>query len=185
MIVSLKDKSKDGVLAGAINGRADFANIISAAQQEPNEPEVLILDFAGIELATASYLKELVFGTKAFMRLTRSRWYPIIANADEALREELRILTDARKDAIIVCDCDEVGNINNPILFGDLDSKQVATFNMVAKKGVASATGLMEEFGGQENTGTTAWNNRLAGLVAKGVLMEFKKGRTKSYRPAW
>lgn len=185
MRVNLADKSTDGVLAGAISGRSAFSEIISKAQVEPAEPTLLILDFASIELATASYMKELVFGTKSFMRSIGSRWYPIVANADDAIKEELRVLTEARKDAIIVCDCDEAGEISNPRLFGDLDSKQVSTFNKVAEKGTADASSLMQEFGEEENTGPTAWNNRLAGLVAKGVLMEFKKGRAKLYRPAW
>jgi len=183
MRVNLIDIATDGVLAGAINGRAAFADIISKAQTEPAEPTLLVLDFGRIELATASYMKELVFGTKSFMRTTGSRWYPIVANANNAVREELRVLTEARKDAIIVCDCDTEGEITNPKLFGDLDSKQVSTFNKVAEKGTANASILMKEFGEAENTGPTAWNNRLAGLVAKGVLMEFKKGRAKL--PAW
>lgn len=185
MRINIKSKSKDGVLAGATNGRAAFTDIISIAQTEPTEPKVLILDFDGVELATASYMKELVFGTKAFMRSIGSRWYPIVANANAAVREELRVLTEARKDAIILCDCNEDGSITNSMLFGDLEAKQITTFNQVAEKGSANATSLMEEFGSLENTGITAWNNRLAGLVEKGVLMEYKKGRAKSYCPAW
>ena len=34
-----------------------------------------------------------------------------------------------------------------------------------------------------EGIGTTAWNNRLATLTAKGILMEFKSGKTKMFAP--
>ena len=188
MRVNMYEQSNGGILAGATNGRKAFSVLITSTHGEPKEPTVLILDFAKIELATASYLREFVFGLKSFMRSSNSRWYPIVANASDAVKEELGVLTEARKDAVIVCNCDQNGTITNPQLFGDLDSKQLMTFNRVADKGGAGAdaSGLMDEFGAEEQIGrTTAWNNRLASLVAKGVLMEFKRGRAKFYRPAW
>jgi hypothetical protein len=34
-----------------------------------------------------------------------------------------------------------------------------------------------------QSIGPTAWNNRLSGLAAKGVLVERKVGKTKSFSP--
>ena len=60
MVVSMATVGgkKSKVLAGAPNGRAAFAKLLSEAVQEPLVPEPLYLDFADVDIATASYLRE-------------------------------------------------------------------------------------------------------------------------------
>ena len=184
MRVDIRKLAASTVLAGAGRGRALFAKLVDATAKEAPEATALVLDFQGVDVATASFLREAVFNLKTYMRTAGSNYYPVVANANSSIEDELAVLTDARSDAIIVCKCDASGKVRNPQLFGDLDPKQASTFQLVLERGEVDAVTLMEEFGEAEQTRTaTAWNNRLAGLVARGILREIPRGRSKLYRP--
>jgi len=67
---------------------------------------------------------------------------------------------------------------------GKLDPKQRLTFELVHERGETDASELMRAYGDREHLRhTTAWNNRLAALVGRGLLMEITQGRAKRYRP--
>jgi hypothetical protein len=69
-------------------------------------------------------------------------------------------------------------------LIGELDPKQKITFDLVHELGEADASKLMEAYGEQEGLKhTTAWNNRLATLAGRGLVIEIRQGRAKRYRP--
>jgi hypothetical protein len=52
----------------------------------------------------------------------------------------------------------------------------------VTRIGAASAPELANRFT-DNNIGPTAWNNRLSGLAAKGLLVERRQGKSKSFSP--
>lgn len=186
MKLDMERYSTDGVLSGAIDGRDVFRSLLADCAREPAVPTPLILDFKGVKLATASFLRESVFALKDHMRARGAAWYPVLANVTAGIEDELSILTQSRKDALIMCACDETGLISDPRLFGDLDPKHQRTFELVVERGEAEASALADAYGQDEQLqNATAWNNRLKTLVDRGVLMEFSKGRAKSYRPAW
>lgn len=186
MKISMKSYATEGVLAGAIEGQDVFLAVLGACSSAPASPQTLVLDFEGVVLATASFLRESVFTLKDHMRARRSNWYPVLANVTAGIEDELSILTQAGKDAFILCACDEKGTVSDPRLFGDLDPKHQRTFDMVAEHGETDAGALAEIYGHLEQLqNTTAWNNRLRSLAERGVLMEISKGRAKTYRPAW
>ena len=184
MILHMKDLVGADILAGAVNGKAVFANSVSKTSAEPKEPTALFLDFSGIEVATASALRESVIALKAYKRSIGSNLYPVLANINDNIEDEIRVLMDARNDAIIACTLDGDGRVSGARLIGDLDPKQAMTFRLVVRLNGADAGSLMKKFGEEEKTtSTTAWNNRLAGLVQRGLLREFTNGRSKFYRP--
>lgn len=186
MKLSILPYAVDGVLAGATHGQKVFLSLLDSCKSAPSTPSVLIVDFAGIELATASFLRESVFALKDHMRSRGSNWYPVFANVMPEIEEEFAILTHARRDAVILCACDNASLISDQRLFGDLDPKHTKTFELVALEGEADAGSLAGTYGVQEELQKpTAWNNRLKSLVERGVLMEITKGRAKTYRPAW
>lgn len=175
----------EGVLSGAIPGQKAFASMLVESNPSPTMPSLLFLDFSSVELATASFLRESVFALKDQMRMRNSNWYPVLANVSSDIEDELSILTQAGKDAIILCTYNG-DEITDARMFGDLDPKHEKTFHLVAKLGDADAGRLAEVFGEEEGLQkATAWNNRLRTLTERGVLMEFTKGRAKLYRPAW
>ena len=174
----------DPVLSGAINGKTAFAAMVKSINQEPPTPTALYLDFADVVVATASYLRESVFALKAYLRNIGSKYYPVAANANEAVYDELLTIANARNDAIISCSLSTQGAVSDISLIGQLDPKQQMTFELVNKLKNADAGRLMQQYGEEEQiTSTTAWNNRLAGLAARGLILEFTRGRAKYYRP--
>ena len=184
MKLNIREMSNASVLSGAVNGKRLFGSMIAEASPEPEEPTPLFLDFSGIDIATASFLRESAVALKAYMRATSSKFYPVLANLAAETREEVAVLMDARNDAILVCSIDEDETVKDVEMIGQLDPKQEMTFRLVQKMTTADAGSLMQEFGEAEKTkSTTAWNNRLNGLVQRGLVREYSKGRSKFYRP--
>jgi hypothetical protein len=172
------------VLTGAINGNAALSRLIAAAAPEPQQPEPIFLDFAGIQVATASYLRESVLAFRDLVRGRRSMFYPVIANPNNDIRDELAELMCTRGDVFMACGLDAAGGVVEPRLIGDLDPKQRITFDLVHRRGETDAGELMRTHGESEGLKhTTAWNNRLVALAARGLVMEISQGRAKRYRP--
>ena len=159
-----------------------FARLIKQANPQPTHPEPIFLDFSNVEVATASYLRESVFAFRDFVRGKRSMLYPVIANANEEIREELLMLAASSGDAIMSCLLSSDGKVSNPALIGSLDPKQQLAFDLVNQRGETDASELMRDFG-EGLRRATGWNNRLASLAALGVIIEVSQGRSKRYRP--
>jgi hypothetical protein len=170
------------VLAGAINGRKAVARLLELTAREPDQPDTVFLDFEGVDVATASFLRESVLAFRDAVRRRRSNLYPAIANASDLVADELRLLVAPHGNALMLCSLDENGQPHEPRLAGELDPKQRLTFDLVSERGETDAGELMREHGGSEKT-QTVWNNRLASLTNLGLLVELSQGRSKRYRP--
>lgn len=182
--INILDLAGAPVLSGALRGQQLLATLMAALASEPSAPSAVFLDFSGIEAATASFLRESVLAFRDMARSRRSNVHPIVANANEAVREDLTELVKSRGGVLVTCELDEENRVTEPRVIGELDPKQQLTFNLVRKRGATDAAELMREHGAAENVGPTAWNNRLAALVGLGLVIEdFSSGRTKRYRP--
>jgi hypothetical protein len=181
LMKGLVDGNPD-VLAGAINGRKVFSGLMQQIPDEPETPEPLFLDFSGVDVATASFLRETVLSFRDNVRRRRSKFYPVVANASRLVEEELRVLVEFHSDVLMLCALDETGNPHESHIVGNLDPKQKFTFELVQKRGLTDATELWREHGAKE-TVKTAWNNRLAALANLGLVVELSEGRAKRYRP--
>lgn len=183
MRIKIRDIEESTVLAGAMSGRHLFTTLIHKIEGEPNEAEPVFLDFQGIEVATASFLRESVLAFRDIVRGRRSNLYPVVANADDTIKDEFEILLSPRGDVLMTCCLDGKGRVSNPTLIGDLDPKQKITFDLVQQCDETDAGKLMQEHGDHEGVQQTAWNNRLVSLSSLGVIIEMTQGRTKRYRP--
>jgi hypothetical protein len=172
----------DRILTGAQPGRSLFAQLVASAPV-PSEPEPAFLDFSGVEVATASFLRESVVAFRDYTRSTSANLYPVVANAVEAITEELGFFLRHRGDAVWACDIDAAGVVRNARLLGELDDVQRETFDRVLKLGAASAPTLAAAGGGESGVGPTAWNNRLSNLASRGLLIERRGGKTKTFTP--
>jgi len=144
---------------------------------------VYYLDFAGVSVATTSFLRESVI---AYRRHARGHWtnvYPVIANLVPAVREELDNFLRDQGDAFVVCEIDNQERPTKIAIVGRLDGKQDLTLRAVIEQGEVDAPTLAERFKTNEPISSTAWNNRLASLSAKGLVIEIGSGRGKRYRP--
>lgn len=168
------------VLSGAGSGRQLFGKLVAAARA-PAEPEPAYLDFQGVTVATASFLREGVIAFRDYARSTLPMLYPVIANASAPVTEELEFFLRQRKDALWACRLTEAGAPRDPQLLGELDDAHRSTFDLVARLGTATAPGLAAQ--SDERLAPTAWNNRLSYLAARGLLIERKAGKTKTFTP--
>jgi len=185
MRIALLEICGTDVLAGAVNGRTAQHRLLNETAGEPVSPEPLFLDFAGIEVATASFLRECVLGLRDIVRGRHSRFYPVVANANDVVREELSELLRSRGDALMTCVLSEdEEEVEETSMLGELDPKQRLTFELVREHGETDAGALMRDYGEREGLKrATAWNNRLASLAALGLVVEQSHGRAKRYRP--
>jgi hypothetical protein len=180
----MKQVGKGGVLAGALNGRSALGRLLELVRCEPETPELVFLDFSGVEAATASYLRECVAGFRDLIRGRDSLYYPVIANPNEAVRDEFLELARARGEIFMTCFLTKDGKVSRPTLVGDLEAKQQLTLKLVQDRGETDAGELMREYGKHEKVRhATAWNNRLSALASLGLVVEMRQGRLKRYRP--
>lgn len=184
LAVSMIEAAGQQILSGASAGRATFVSIVDKIRCEPEGPTPLMLSFEGIEVATASYLREAVFALKGYMRSSGSKYYPVVANANPSVLEELAVIADARKEPILSVRVEGSGTVADQKVIGVLDPKQATTFDRVTKLRRTTAGEMKEMFGAEEDAvAPTVWNNRLAALAAQGLILERARGRAKFYEP--
>ena len=169
------------VLSGAIPGRKLLSELI-AATRSMEKPAPAFLDFGQVEVATASFLREAVVGFRDYARQSLPNVYPVVANLLPAVAEELEFFVRARGDALWSCEIDTDDRVVSARLIGELDPAQRSTFEAVIELGAITAPELAVRFASQ-GIGPTAWNNRLSALATKGLLVERKQGKSKSFSP--
>lgn len=168
-------------LAGSAMGRQMLAQLIEKTTPVA-EPTLAFLDFAEVDIATGSFLREAVMGFRDFCRNAAGMIYPVVANANATIEEELATYLRGRNDAIWACTLDADGTTSDPHILGELDAGQMSTIQLIAAHHPISAPDLAK-LRPDDKIGTTAWNNRLATLSAKGMLKEVRHGKTKLFSP--
>ena len=169
------------ILAGSAHGRGLLSALI-AATPSVSAPEPVFLDFSGVKIATSSFLRESVIGFRDFACSSLQNIYPVVANGAPAVMEELEFFSRHQGEVLWCCDISKEGTISNARIVGELDSVQRATFDTVAHLGAVTAPELAAQSDGN-NIGPTAWNNRLSALASKGLIVERRGGKTKSFSP--
>jgi hypothetical protein len=172
----------DPVLAGRLSGKRAF---LAALEKLPAmvEPTLVMLDFSGVDLATSSFLSEAVLPLRDHLGLRGQPGYVVVANLNEGVREEIEEMLRRSGDALLTCSSTAEGQVGEIQLCGKLDEKLQETLSLVSSKGETTAARLHEQCRDADPVGATAWNNRLASLAAKRLVVEVLQGRTKKYRP--
>lgn len=168
-------------LAGSAMGRQMLAQLIEKTKPVA-EPTLAFLDFAEVDIATGSFLREAVMGFRDFCRNAAGMIYPVVANANATIEEELATYLRGRNDAVWACGLDADGAATDPHILGELDTGQLSTIQLIAQHYPISAPELAK-LRPDDKIGTTAWNNRLATLSGKGMLKEVRHGKTKLFSP--
>jgi hypothetical protein len=180
MIVDVREVIGSSIAAGAQSGRFLATTVLDELPAEPENPTLVFLDYSRIEVATASFLREGVLELRTATRRRAPNLYPILANANALVLDEILELAYVRKDAILACCLGEQGQVLRWQRIGNLDPKQREAFDLVQKYGETDAGELMRRHGGVQHV--TAWNNRLSALSALGLVFEIPQGRSKRYR---
>ena len=179
LVINLHEFSGERVLAGAMDGAAASLKLIGRLERQ-HQTTLLFLDFSGIDVATASFLREFLFPVRDWCRGNKTNLYPVIANASAKIRDELVILLGALNEALVICDYSD-GSHSNPRILGQLEEKQRETLKILNKVRISDAPTLARDFK-QHAANPTAWNNRLSALAAKGILIASESGRIKRYQ---
>ncbi len=172
----------DTILGGALAGRALLSKLIGQVGIA-ERPTIFFLDFAGVTVATVSFLRESVVAFRDYVRGRGLNVYPVLANLSEVVSEELDMYLRERSDAMLACSLQKEMKVTQSHLLGALDPKQRLAYDSVVDIGHAEAADLWVLHKKVENVGVTAWSNRLALLGAKGLLVSEISGRSKKYRP--
>jgi hypothetical protein len=182
MKVPMLTGGEEPILAGRLIGKRVF---LRALENLPalTAPSIIALDFHGVDLATSSFLSEAILTLRDLLRTRRPPGYVVVVNLSEKVREELDELLNRSGDALLVGVLTGANKISGAEIAGKLDQKLEETFNLVRRKGETTAIELHSESGETDGIGPTAWNNRLAALASKSLLVEIPQGRTKKYRP--
>lgn len=183
MIIAIKDVADSQYLAGAEVGRKLLGALITQVGSSV-EPEPIFLDFDQVAVATSSFIREAVLGFRDYSRSTKPNLYPVVANANPGIVEELEFYLEAQRDAIWICELDANGQWENSRLLGVLDPVARRTFEAVTELGSATVAQVASRYPDPAiKKAGTAWNNRLAALVRQGVLMESRSGVAKIFTP--
>jgi hypothetical protein len=182
LFVRMLKSGEEPILAGRLAGKRAF---LRALEQLPElaEPTLVLLDFRDVDLATSSYLSEAIPPLRDHLRLRRHPGYVVAANLSDNVREEIEEMLRRSGDALLTCATDVDGRISDVQLCGKLEDKLQETLSLVSRKRETTAAQLHEESREVDAVGATAWNNRLASLAAKSLVVEVLQGRTKKYRP--
>jgi len=174
--------TEEPVLAGRLSGKRAFLAALGKLP-EMIEPTLVVLDFAGVDIATSSYLSELVLPLRDHLRMRRQFGYVVVANVADGVHEEIEEMLCRSGDAVLICNMTAAGDISDVRLCGNLEHTLRETLRLVSAKGETTAAQLHDESRIADPVGATAWNNRLASLAAKRLLVEILRGRNKKYRP--
>jgi hypothetical protein len=180
-IVPLVRFSTEGVVATSHLGKNVFAALVSSVRA-CTVARLFFLDFEGVQIATTSFLRESVLAFRNYARSSLPNLYPVVANMSPAVHEELLGFLAERGDVMVSCRYQDSDATESEAV-GFLDRKQSATLRAVVLAGESDAGELTRQFAETERIGATAWNNRLAYLAGKGLLIATSAGRTKRYRP--
>ena len=170
---------RERVLAGSENGLRMLGIIIGQGVPRPDVGPCFV-DLAQIDVVTASFFRDCILGYRNHARTTVPHLYPVIANASAKVLEEMTGYLEDRGDAVWICRLDRQGTVSQPEVLGKLDVIQQQTLDVVRKLGRADAPSLAAT---DRSIGVTAWNNRLAALAARRLLIEQRSGKTKFYSP--
>lgn len=181
MVISIREQCDGSVCAGSHAGREVLGKLLALTSSEPASPSPLFLDFGDIEVATVSFVRESALALRDFLRGRKSNYFPVLANANQQILDELEIILSLKNEAFLHCHLQSDERVTDISLLGHLDEKLKHVFRVIQERGEIDAGELQREFGAAEGVQQTAWNNRLAALAAAGLVTETSRGRAKRY----
>jgi hypothetical protein len=172
-------------LHGAAIGEGHAQQVRKRVATHPVSDDSVILDFTGVEGASASYLKRLIhpfFTGPGDPEALPREIAPILINVESTdLKEELDDYLTGKGRVLILAN-----QSRNPPKFrqllGHLDGAAAETFRELQEMKKSTAAELYERHR-DETTNQTAWNNRLVQLVEMRIARRSRVGRFWVYQP--
>lgn len=181
--IRLRDLVDDEVFGGATYGEVLLAELISAGRDLPSDCRVLALDFSDVSVATSSFLRTSILAFRAFWQAEQRQSAIVVCNLCQSVEEELDFLLVQGSDAMVACRWVR-SRLGEPRVLGKLDQKERECLEALeASDEPMDARAVAMHYGEDVSGGKrfTRWNNLLASLSKKGVLVERTDGRKKLY----
>lgn len=180
---------------GAIQGQDFLRPLLEQLQDDTVDPsasgsELVIVDFSGIESATASFIKATILHLIRFSQLAADKptgdapskgtsildIYPSVHALSTDVREELVEVLASQRLVCLEALAWNSQEITEARLFGPLDGPLWTTLQALLESGGATASELHERYP-DERINATAWNNRLADLYRLRLAARVRRGR--------
>ena len=183
-VIRLRDLLDEEVYGGSANGAWLMAQLVERTSTTSACNPVL-LDFAGVEVVTTSFLRTSVMAFKSYSQ--EQGLALVVGNLKPQVEEELDYLLRQVGEAIASCRLSPKSNRTSKVqMLGIVEAKEADALKAVASHDESVSAKSVAVYHGDDVTGGkrfTRWNNSLAALVRKGLLLETTNGRTKLYRP--
>ncbi len=176
--ISVRKTARSAELAGATDGLAWFQAARQIVDSAP--PGFCAIDFAGVRLATVSWLREGALALCRYAAAMRQDVNLVASGLSSTVREELEVALEATGQVLIATGSTTESSFQHPVLLGRLDPALGAALAAVEGQFEFDATFVSAAIRG---LGASAANNRLAALEAKGILTSERRGRSRLYRP--
>ncbi|MFL5329180.1 MAG: hypothetical protein ACJ8C4_09705 [Gemmataceae bacterium] len=163
-------------LQGRPQGRKHFPRLCAALAEIPSGA-VALLDFAGVEIITGSWINEALVPLLRWAADERNDIFPVLVNFDPDWLDELQMVAEWTHTCFLVSRGKAAPK--SACLVGNLDPGQEATLEAVVDGSAVTGASL----GGQDGIKGTAWNNRLKDLYEKRLVRREKRGREQVYSP--
>jgi hypothetical protein len=163
-------------LQGRPLGRKHFPRLCELMTDVPSG-DVVLLDFAGAEIVTGSWINEALVPLLRWAADERNDIFPVLLNFDPTWLDELQLVAEWTHNCFLVSRGKSLPK--SASLVGSLDVGQRAT--LVAVVHGAEVTGAALD--GRDGIKGTAWNNRLKDLYQKRLVRREKRGREQVYSP--
>jgi hypothetical protein len=174
--VRVAEQLGTATLQGRPLGRKHYPRLCELLADVP-PGDVALLDFAGVEIVTGSWINEALVPLLRWAADERNDIFPVLLNFDPAWLDELQIIAEWTHNCFLVARGKGLPKTAN--LVGSLDVGQKAT--LVAAVDGAEVTGAA--LSGRDGVKGPAWNNRLKDLFEKRLLRREKRGREQVYSP--
>ena len=174
--ISLQELTADfPSLTGVSRARQLLAKLITwTANHQPKG--TLILDFAGVGDASASFLREAILAFRDYVRAYQPEVFPVLANLTDEVREEFDMLLTDRGEAMPGCRLEGSGLPFDAEVLGALEPGLSQTLEMIRARGQLALGDLPPEIK------PTTWSNRIASLIRQGFVVPIPEPNKRGYR---
>ena len=162
-------------LTGVSRGRYLLAKLIAwTAEQAPTGR--LILDFADVGNASASFLREAILAFRDYVRAYQPEVFPVLANLTDEVREEFHMLLKARGEAMPGCRLNTCGEPVAAEVLGFLEPGVSQTLAIIRARRQLALGDMPSEIK------PTTWSNRIASLIRQGFVVPIPEPKKRVYR---
>jgi len=163
------------ILAGKSDGLRDFPKFMTAVE-EMSAGDTVILDWTGIEIATASYFGATLISLLRMAIAGDLDRYFVVAGLNSTCLDELKLVLDLQSLVTLAGEWRD-GTLQGLTVLGKLDDAYSEALDAVQQVDAVSAAELHKSHQRSSPIGKTGWINRLTNLHRLRLVRKQRIGR--------